>query len=126
MNKRKETPDVLTEILGGEIPTPPEGESPPAPAKPKRARAPRKPSASRWKPKSPDKWDYRVVSFQEYKGWRPRFIDGKAVRDWTDGPLMHEYLSGMGEEGWELTTASSGERLFGRSDKYQLYFKRPK
>jgi hypothetical protein len=67
-----------------------------------------------------------VVSFQEYKGWRPRYLDGKAIKDWTEGPLMHEYIASMGEQGWELATACSGDKLFGRSDKYQLYFKRPK
>jgi hypothetical protein len=30
----------------------------------------------------------------------------------------------MGAQGWELVSACSGEAMFGRADKYQLFFKR--
>ena len=129
MDKRKETPDVLSEILGGEIATPEASESPPpappAPAKPRRASKPKRPSTSRRRTKTPTKWEYRLVSFQDHRGWRPRFVDGKAIDNWAEGPLMHEYIAQMGEEGWELVTACSGEKLYGLNDKYQLHFKRP-
>jgi hypothetical protein len=130
MSERKETPDLLSEILGGEAATPAASESPakpsPAPAKPKTASKPRKTSTSPRRTKSQPKWEYHLVSFQDHKGWRLRFVDGEEVEDWTDGPLMHEYLDLMGESGWELTSACSGEKLFGLTDKFQLYFKRLK
>jgi hypothetical protein len=129
MSERKETPDLLSEILGGEVAAPAASEDPatpsPAPARPKRASKPKGTLASRPRAKSQPKWEYRLVSFQEHKGWRPRFVDGVAVENWTEGPLMHEYLAKMGADGWELTSACSGEKLYGHLDKYQFYFKRP-
>ncbi len=130
MSERKETPDLLSEILGGEAAAPAASEGPAkasrAPARPKRASRAKGTPASQPRTKSQPKWEYRLVSFQEHRGWRPRFVDGTAVENWTEGPLMHEYLAQMGEEGWELTSACSGERLYGNMDKYQFYFKRPK
>jgi hypothetical protein len=76
--------------------------------------------------KKKDCWEYRTASFQEHQGWRLRFIDGAEVKDWTGAPLLHEYLRLMGEEGWELAGAASGESLYGSMDKYQLFFARPK
>ena len=128
MNKRKETPDLLSEILGGDIATPAADESlagpPPTPARPKSASKPRRTSTSSPRIKSQPKWGYRLATFQDHNGWRLRFVDGVAVENWTEGLLMHEYLDQMGGEGWELTGACCGEKLFGHMDKYQLYFKR--
>lgn len=126
MSNRKQTPDILGEILGTEpatSPTPPTSERATTPAKPKRATKPRRTSPSKQKTAQ---WEYQVVSFQEYKGWRPRYVNGKELKNWMDGPLLHDYLTQMGEEGWELATASSGERMYGLSDRHQLFFKRPK
>jgi hypothetical protein len=129
-DKRKQTPDVLADILGGAPPTPgdeipafpaPPPAKPKPAARPKTTRAPRRPS-----PAAPADWQYQVVSFQDYKGWRARFVDGKELRQWPNSPLVHEYLAQMAGQGWELVTASSGERLYGLSDKHQLYFRRPK
>ena len=65
-------------------------------------------------------------TFQAHDGWRPRFVDGKQLRDWIEGPLVHEYMAELGAQGWELAAASSGERMYGLADKLQLYFKRAK
>lgn len=129
MADRKQTPDILAEILGGE---PPAAELP-APEKTKKTAPPAKrtPPAARPKrevsarPAAAVKWEHRMVSFQHYQGWRPRFIDGKAVRNWTEGPVIHEFITQMGEEGWDLVSACSGVPLYGSLDKYQLIFKRP-
>jgi hypothetical protein len=118
MTKRKQTPDVLAEILGGETTAgvlAVEGEVEPA-----QTRRTRRVDAA------PVEWEYTVVTFQDYKGWRPRYLNGRELRDWTSGPLIHEYLEAMGEDGWELAAASAGERLYGSGDNHQLYFKRPK
>jgi hypothetical protein len=125
MSDRKETPDVLAEILGGEAaPTPATSQESqiPASTKPRRV-ASHKPRQRKPKPQA---WEYHLVSFQDYKGWRPRYVDGRELADWSSGPFIHEYLAHMGAEGWELTTASSGKRMYGSLDEYQLYFKRPK
>ena len=112
MAKRKQTPDVLAEILGGET-----------------AVAEMRATIRQGRPARPEpesvQWEYRIVSFQDYKGWRPRYMDGRELKDWTSGPLIHEYLAEMGEQGWELAAASAGERMFGSGDHHQLYFKRP-
>jgi hypothetical protein len=112
MSKRKQTPDVLAEILGGEQQE--NGEIVRA-ARAKKAQA-----------SQPAGWEYALVTFQDYKGWRPRFVNGREVRDWMSGPLIHDYLESMAEEGWELAAASAGERLYGSADSHQLYFKRSK
>jgi len=130
MSNRKQTPDILSEMLGGELPTAPASNlsTPPSVSeKPKQVAKPRKasPSVKRQAAKSVV-WEYKVVSFQEYQGWRPRFVNGNELLNWMEGPLLHDYLAQMGADGWELATASSGERLYGLSDKHQIYFKRPK
>lgn len=132
MTQRKQTPDVLAEILGGEQP----GAEAKLPARPALSSAKEKPAAKRpVKPKSLAQvarqtaiagWQYRVVSFQEYKGWRARFVDGVEIPDWTGGPLLHEYLQQLAEQGWELVSAASGERLYGVSDRHQLYLRKRK
>jgi hypothetical protein len=110
MSKRKQTPDVLAEILGGEAASIEESPGRPAGSDNRR----------------PEAWEYRLVSFQDYHGWRPRYLNGRELKDWTNGPLIHDYIQSMGDEGWELLTASAGERLYGSADNHQLYFKRLK
>jgi len=125
MNDRKRTPDILGEMLAGEITPAPEAspaKSAPPPARPKRAAKPRRPAASA----KPTSWEYKVVTFQEHKGWRPRFVNGRELANWLSGPIIHEYLAQAGERGWILATASSGESMYGLGDRLQLYFKRQK
>jgi hypothetical protein len=138
MSDRKHTPDVLAAILNGEAPAPAEFDAealaratppPRVKSQPKRSAAeketaPAKPAAAA-KPRAgiPAHWSYTVVSFQDHHGWRMRFIDGQEVRNWTEATSLQEKLAQMGEEGWELVSACSGEAMFGRADKFQLFFK---
>ena len=130
MSERKQTPDILAEILGGapESQPPVSQTKPPTPRTSKPARPPRPSQPKPVKPPQPANisWEYRVVSLQYYNGWRPRYLDGKKIKDWESGPLIHEYLEHMGGLGWELVSASSGKNLYGQSDFYQLFFKRLK
>jgi hypothetical protein len=123
MAERKQTPDVLADILGATPPveTQTSVSAPPVthPASPPRAstkRTQRAEEAPRWK--------YRIVSFQDYHGWRPRYENGVEIVGWMRGPLLHDFLDQAGEDGWELAAASAGESLYGTSDKRQLYLKR--
>jgi hypothetical protein len=137
MATRKQTPDVLSEILGGApsapapepAPTPgsapepqpaaePEPAAKPGPtAKPK---PPRQRSSRRPRARYP-KWEYMEVVFRDYGGYRPRCVNGQEQDGWKRAPLMHEYLNQLGEEGWEL--AGVGSR---RNDQMPAYLKRAK
>ena len=128
-DKRKQTPDVLAEILGGGQPVQPEELDAPIPQpRPKPARQTNTPQPKPAAPRHPapptEGWEYQVVSFQDYKGWRARFVNGKELNDWVASPLLHEYLQQASQQGWELTAASAGEPLYGSTDKHQLYFRR--
>lgn len=129
---RKETPDVLAELLGGPTEAVSSPPSQPAPAKPKAAARTAKPKSPAQQPANapaapaPAAWDYLVISFSEYRGWRPRFINGQEIRNWMRAPLIHDYLSQLGEDGWEMTGAGGGKALYGSSDYYQVFFKRAK
>ena len=127
MSDRKQTPDVLADILGSGIGSAP-GE--PAPSEPPRSAAPRRPAST--KAAEPGRaankahrWEYLVVSCQHYRGWRPRYESGNELADWTRGPLLPAYLKERGNQGWELVAACSGRPMFGVTDYYQLFFRRP-
>lgn len=115
MADRKHTPDVLAELLSAELPT---TASLPAPvhAAPPQA-APVQPSQA---------WEVEIVTFQEHHGWRPRFVNGREVKDWLSGFLAHDYVNLRGAEGWELTGSTGRDRFYGAADGLQLYFKRRK
>ncbi|MCU0501356.1 MAG: hypothetical protein MUC51_06250 [Anaerolineae bacterium] len=123
MAERKHTPDVLADILGAASPVeaPAGATAPPAPRPPGPPAAPAK-RTQRAEPGP--RWKYRIVSFQDYHGWRPRFENGVEIAGWMRGPLLNEFLEQAGEDGWELAAASAGESLYGSSDKRQLYLKR--
>lgn len=129
MADRKQTPDILTEIMGGTTPTSSDKlvEVKKAPAQKPASSSKRvsKPSASQRSNRGIT-WEYKLVSFQDYKGCRPRFVNGIEINDWMNAPLIHEYLNQLAEEGWELSAANSGQRLYGLSDSRQLYFRRPR
>ena len=121
MAERKQTPDILAEILSGSPTQPPQPVNTAAktPPRPRKATAPAAPKPAK------GRWEYRVASFQHYRGCRLRFIDGVEAKNWSSAPLMHEFLAQMAKEGWELAAACAGERLFGINDNHQLFFKRP-
>jgi hypothetical protein len=142
MPDRKPTPDILGDILsnandGDQLewikpaPVTKKLTSKSKPAAPKPASAVKKSAAVKVAPAKPVKpekqaWEYRVISCQDHGGWRPRFVDGAEQPGWTAGPLVAETLQTMGNDGWELAAACSGERMFAQGDRLQLYFKRPK
>jgi hypothetical protein len=121
MAERKQTPDILAEILSGAPTEPPQ----PVKSAAKTATRPRKATAPATPKPAKGRWEYRVASFQQYHGCRLRFIDGVEYKYWERAPLLHEYLAQMAKEGWELAAACAGERLFGLNDKHQLFFRRP-
>jgi hypothetical protein len=125
MADRKQTPDILGEILGGDAPAvPPQPESvvePKAPAKP--TPAPRQKASTtrrRSKPK-PERWEYREVVFRDYGGYRPRYVNGEEQPGWKTAPIIYEYLNQVGDEGWELVGVG------GQNDREMpAYFRRRK
>lgn len=136
MSERKQTPDVLADILGGSVPAPDLGAPPPAsrstdlPARRPAARASQaKPDAAvaAVKPASaPPTWEYETVSFQDAHGWRPRFVNGRELRDWMFGPIVHDYVNQRAVEGWEVAAAAAGQSLYSTSDRYQIFFRKPR
>ena len=124
MADRKQTPDVLADILSGAAPQQAPAPQPGLPERtPSRRTSPRKRTTRSAKKGN---WEYLLVSFQEYKGWRPRFVNGQEVTDWMSAPVIHEYVNQLGEDGWEMTGASSGQNMYGLTDRRQMYFKRLK
>ena len=134
MPERKQTPDILAEVLGGgtsaraaaapeTLPAPPVT-IPRTPTRPERAARSKTQPVKKESMPARQAWEYKAVSFQEYKGWRPRFINGQELKEWMSQPVMHDYLNQMGSDGWELVAASSGTSLYGILDRFQLYFKR--
>jgi hypothetical protein len=146
MADRRETPDVLGELLSGAVLLPesepdatkgaervpavepesalgdapleasasspvPDGEPPPMPgagpdpaAEPKPApkRGPSTRRSSRQRRSTPARWEYVEIVFCDHGGFRPRYINGKQVRNWKRAPLIHDYLNHLGQQGWEL------------------------
>ena len=133
---RKQTPDILGEILNGTEDIPAAGPAPERPPKSQSASKRKTPAREASKPQAAEQilepqgrmmaWDYLLVTFQEYRGWRPRFINGREIRSWMEAPVIHEHIALLGDDGWELVAASSGRNLYGASDHYQLYFRRLK
>lgn len=139
MTERKQTPDLLGELLGGASePTPgltalpardlavarPAGVKPVEPQAAARQPALKTPPQAAKSAAAPVLWEYLVVSFQEYKGWRPRFRNGEKITAWEEQPLLHDYLNQLGAQGWEMAGASAGRALYGSRDEIQVYFKR--
>jgi hypothetical protein len=127
MSERKQTPDVLADLLGAGNASPevrPTSSRSPRPAAPRRPVAAESSGSARVADKR-TRWEYLVVSCQYYRGWRPRYEGGVEIAGWTRGPLLHSYLDARGREGWELVAASSGKSMFGTTDYYQLFFRKP-
>ncbi len=119
MADRKQTPDVLGEVLGGPPITVPAAPAPkPKPAPKRRPPAP-KPDEPR-QAKQP-RWEYMEVVFRDYGGYRPRYLNGQEQTGWKKAPLIYEYMNQLGEQGWEL--AGLGSR---NNDQMPAYFKRRK
>ena len=133
MSERKQTPDVLSDLLSTGSMTDAVAPPPTAAAAPRAARKPAARRATPVKatpapatavaqtPAAPPQWEYREVIFREFRGWRPRYVDGRERSDWKEAPTMFDYLRQAGDEGWELVSV-------GEVHNYQktAYLKRPK
>ncbi len=122
MANRKQTPDVLGAVLGDPAPI---AESP-APkrttSQPKKAHTRKSPQRKiDTKASTPRQWEYLVVTFYDYGGWKPRFRDGRELSDWKGLPDMPDYINLLGESGWELAGTSNGRRR-----EIVAFFKRTK
>jgi hypothetical protein len=126
MSSRKETPDVLGEILNS--PTEPTA-SVPVSVTPKTEGKPT-PQATQTKSRSKSKrraagrqmspeWEYLEVTFREYRGWRPRFVNGEELDEWKEQPEIVDYLNELGQGGWEMIGIVNGRR-----NTRDVYFKR--
>lgn len=127
MVDRKETPDVLAELLSDPV------AAQPAPAPTNRVldlpnrRTPRpRVESPAPEPVRPPSWEYELVSCQNYHGLRPRFVNGQELPKWMDGPVIEDYLNLRGADGWELVAVTNGQTMYGAADRVQLYFKRTK
>jgi len=123
MAERKQTPDILSEILGGEASSTsstaaeiPETAPKPAPRSKSPSRKPSRPT-----PPKAQAWEYMEIVFRDYGGYRPRFINGEEQSGWKQAPVIHEYLNQLGDQGWELVAVSSRDDM-----QMPAYFKRLK
>ena len=133
MSARKQTPDVLGDILGGATSADSAaidmvGVEPakPAPA----ARKPRTPRTKTPKaavaapaPVTPPpvqvEWEYREVVFRDYRGWRVRSVNGRELSNWKESAMLTDYLAQAGAEGWEMVNITDP-----RHNEKTAYFKR--
>lgn len=115
MASRKQTPDVLGEILGGEPAAPPPAPKQPAKRKPSTRQASRRSRAAQ------PRWEYMEIIYRDYGGYRARFVNGQEQRDWKGMPVIYEHLNELGEAGWELVGVGGRH-----NDEMPAYFKRRK
>ena len=137
MSARKQTPDVLGDILGGAANADAEaidmvGVEPPKPApkrqresraaRVRRRRKPRRPRLRpRHRPPVAVEWEYREVVFRDYRGWRVRAVNGREARNWKERTTLAEYLEQAGADGWEMVNITDP-----RHGEKTAYFKRIK
>ncbi len=67
------------------------------------------------------RWEYLFVRCGDVfvEDWRPRFINGRELEDWRNGPTVIEYCREAGLRGWELIAFSPGQTGL------SIVFKRP-
>jgi len=116
MSSRKETPDVLGEILNSPakpsesapMADKPESKSTTTTSAPKASSKSKRP-VSTGRTASPQ-WEYMEVTFREFRGWRPRYVNGEELDEWKEEPEIVDYLNSLGEEGWEMIGIVNGRR----------------
>ena len=69
--------------------------------------------------KPPIQWEYMEVIFREFRGWRPRYVNGAELDDWKEQPEIGDYLNQVGQEGWEMVGIVNSRR-----NMRDVYFKR--
>ena len=114
MSSRKQTPDVLGDLLGGEpaaVAVPPKAIQPAAKPASRQQSHPRKPEQTYW--------EYMEVIFRDYGGYRPRRVNGEELTGWKDAPAIRDYLNQLGNEGWELVAMGGCD-----GKEMPAYFKR--
>ena len=146
MSDRKETPDILGNVLGGPpakparvpdiMPDPKHRKAPARRPNKKTAHAPKpkvKPPAQTGARKSAAKttsapaprttaWEYQDVMFYDYGGYVVRYIGGKEMSDWKRRKAgMSDYINRLGGKGWELVSLIVPKRHHILAE-----FKRPK
>lgn len=53
------------------------------------------------------KWEYLFLTAEKLnKIWRPRFVNGKELKDWDTGSNLYDYCNSLGGKGWELVTVN--------------------
>lgn len=136
MSARKQTPDVLGDILGGAANADADaidmvGVEPPKPAP--ATRTPRTPRSKAAKaapaaasapvpaPPAAVEWEYREVIFRDYRGWRVRSVNGRELSNWKQSAMLTDYLAQAGAEGWEMVDITDP-----RHNEKTAYFKRVK
>jgi hypothetical protein len=122
MANRKQTPDVLGAVLGDPTPTADSQAPDISPSRSQKSRV-RKSTQRKTVAKVPSirQWEYQIVSFQNNRGWKPRYVNDEEVADWKKQPNLPEYINQLGVEGWEMSGASNATR-----HQLQVFFKRPK
>ena len=50
------------------------------------------------------------ITFREFRGWRPRYVNGKELDEWKEEPEIVDYLNSLGQEGWEMIGIVNGRR----------------
>jgi hypothetical protein len=146
MSDRKETPDILGNVLGGPPAKParvpdimPDPKHRKAPARRTRkkagtAAAPKVKAAAKSTSKKAaakkstapvartDAWEYLDVMFYDYGGYVVRYIGGKEMSDWKRRNAgMSDYINRLGGKGWELVSLIVPKR-----HHILAVFKRPK
>jgi hypothetical protein len=61
------------------------------------------------------------VVFRDYRGYRPRIVNGDELPGWKKAPVILHYLNQVGEQGWELVGVGGRH-----NDEMPAYFRRRK
>ena len=131
MAERKQTPDVLAELLSADLPPASAQAQPAEKTANKVTTKPQPPREPKSRPQpalehATGAWEVDIVTFQEHRGWRPRYVNGAEIQGWMTAPLIHDYVNLRGADGWELAASATLARFYGVADGLQLYFKRKK
>ncbi len=132
MSNRKQTPDILGSVLGGQpdgldqasnaVPAPGEP-SKPGPQNAARTVAKQADPAPEPAPQpTPPAWEYRDVVFDDHDGYIVRYTGTKEMPDWKRRKVsLSAYINRMGAKGWEIVSLAPIRR-----NQLLVIFKRQK